>query len=251
MASDASASPQTEQNVVANTTPPPPGTKMEIIPGLEPLIPVSHIFMKQRKDTLEAGTAQARHFVFYSVNGQMLYGGDEDTTSNNSHGRSFKLIVCDRNGNGITLDRQSGCSRGRMDVFAISTGEVLGKIEQQFTCCMGAIFNVLDEGGNVVFILKAEHCTKACCRKANAKFHLVTVEDKKSPIGQISKSTEESGLEMYTDAENFGISFPEKLPVKMKAVLLGAIVLIDSMFYKNKKYPSRKILIFATIEIAY
>jgi len=229
-----------QQNVPANATPPLPGAKMEIIPGLEQLIPLSHIFMKQRKDTLEAGTAQARHFVFYTVNGQMLYGGDEDTASDNRRGSSFKLIVSDRNGDGITLDRQSGCCRGSMDVFAISTGELLGKIEQQFTCCMGAIFNILDEGGNVVLILKAEHCSTACCRKDNAKFHLVTPEDKKSPIGQISKSTEESGMEMYTDAENFGISFPEKLSVKIKAVLLGAIVLIDSMYYKNKKYPSRK-----------
>ena len=49
-------------------------------------------------------------------------------------------------------------------------------------------------------------------------------------IGKISKQW--SGLikEFFTDTDNFGIQFPMDLDVKIKAVLLGALFLIVSLF---------------------
>lgn len=50
--------------------------------------------------------------------------------------------------------------------------------------------------------------------------------DGSTQVGKISKQW--SGLlrEAFTDADNFGISFPMDLDVRMKAVMLGACFLI-------------------------
>ena len=54
-------------------------------------------------------------------------------------------------------------------------------------------------------------------------------KDSDQPIGRISKQW--SGLikEAFTDSDNFGIQFPMDLDVKMKAVLMGACILIVSV----------------------
>lgn len=56
----------------------------------------------------------------------------------------------------------------------------------------------------------------------------VLTKDGAVEVGRISKQW--SGLlkEAFTDTDNFGISFPMDLDVKMKAVLLGALFLIVS-----------------------
>lgn len=53
-------------------------------------------------------------------------------------------------------------------------------------------------------------------------------KDSDQPIGRISKQW--SGLikEAFTDSDNFGIQFPIDLDVKVKAVLMGACILIVS-----------------------
>ena len=45
-------------------------------------------------------------------------------------------------------------------------------------------------------------------------------------VGKISKQWTGFVREAFTDADNFGTTFPMDLDVKMKAVLLGAVFLI-------------------------
>lgn len=48
--------------------------------------------------------------------------------------------------------------------------------------------------------------------------------------------------ETFTDTDNFGIQFPLDLDVNVKATLLGAVFLIDFMFFEqqgNKKGQDR------------
>ena len=40
-------------------------------------------------------------------------------------------------------------------------------------------------------------------------------------------------FQAFTDADNFGISFPMDLDVRVKATLLGALFLIDFMFFEK------------------
>lgn len=52
-------------------------------------------------------------------------------------------------------------------------------------------------------------------------------------VGRISKEWSGFVKEAFTDADNFGIQFPEDLDVRMKAVCLGACFLIDMMFFEK------------------
>lgn len=53
--------------------------------------------------------------------------------------------------------------------------------------------------------------------------------DEVSNVGRISKQWSGFLKEAFTDADNFGVSFPMDLDVKMKAVMLGACFLIVSL----------------------
>ncbi|XP_035704931.1 phospholipid scramblase 1 [Folsomia candida] len=140
-----------------------------VIPGLECLLPLSQIFVRQQIDVLEVlvGFEQSNRYVFFAPNGQMVYIGDEESNccarQYCGSARGFVLHIRDPNGFGILLDRPLQCCLTSMSVFAISTGQLLGTIQQQCVLCSGARFNVNDEMGNVVFIIKAPCCTTACC----------------------------------------------------------------------------------------
>jgi hypothetical protein len=76
-----------------------------------------------------------------------------------------------------------------------------------------------------VLRIKGPCCTCACC--ADVEFQVLS-KDGEVEVGKISKKW--SGLikEYFTDADNFGISMPIDLDVKIKAVVLGALFLIVS-----------------------
>lgn len=52
-------------------------------------------------------------------------------------------------------------------------------------------------------------------------------------VGKVTKQWSGLVREAFTDADNFGISFPMDLDVNIKAVVLGACFLIDFMFFEK------------------
>ena len=63
------------------------------------------------------------------------------------------------------------------------------------------------------------------------RFQVKDMNDQK--IGKISKQWSGLFREAFTDTDNFGINFPLNLPVKHKAILIGATFLIDFMFFEK------------------
>lgn len=57
--------------------------------------------------------------------------------------------------------------------------------------------------------------------------------DGSTQVGKISKQWTGLAKEAFTDADNFGITFPIDLDVKMKATLLGAVFLIVSIRWEK------------------
>ena len=53
-------------------------------------------------------------------------------------------------------------------------------------------------------------------------------------LGKIAKKWSGLAKESFTDADNFGIIFPEGLDVNQKAVFLGAVFLIDFVHFESK-----------------
>ena len=65
------------------------------------------------------------------------------------------------------------------------------------------------------------------------RYFQVLSADGDTEVGKITKQWSGLGKEMFSDAENFGVSFPIDLDVKMKAVLLAAVFLVDFMFFET------------------
>ena len=52
-------------------------------------------------------------------------------------------------------------------------------------------------------------------------------------MGTISKTSSNMGKEFLTDGDRFHIEFPANCPPEMKATLLGAVFLLDFLFYED------------------
>ena len=71
-----------------------------------------------------------------------------------------------------------------------------------------------------------------CCNDID--FEVLTL-DGEQQIGKITKQWSGALTEIFTDADNFGITFPMDLDVKVKATLLGAVFLIDFMYFEQQQ----------------
>ena len=92
-------------------------------------------------------------------------------------------------------------------------------------------FDITDSEGNVALIIKGPWCTFSC--GGDVDFRVLT-PDGETEVGRISKQWTGLLKEAFTDADNFGISFPMDLDVRCKATLIGAVFLIDYMFFEKK-----------------
>ncbi len=104
-----------------------------------------------------------------------------------------------------------------------SQGQSLGVIERRFSV-LRRIYSVLDSSGEEVFQL------------FGPILHPWTFQIRNDGVeyGKITKKW--SGLlkEGFTDADNFGVMFPAEWDVKLKALFLGAVFLIDFVHFENK-----------------
>jgi len=66
----------------------------------------------------------------------------------------------------------------------------------------------------------------------DVKFKVFTVQTGEE-VGVIAKQWTGLFKEALTDADNFNISFPVDLDVRVKATLLGALFLIDFMYFEQ------------------
>jgi hypothetical protein len=102
-------------------------------------------------------------------------------------------------------------------------GAPLGKIKRRFAI-LRRIYSVLDRHGNEIYQL------------FGPILHPWTFQIKKGgqELGKITKKWSGLAKESFTDADNFGIAFPKGIDLSQKAVLLGAVFLIDFVHFENK-----------------
>jgi uncharacterized protein YxjI len=101
-------------------------------------------------------------------------------------------------------------------------GAPLGKIKRRFAV-LRRIYAVFDRNGNQIFEL------------FGPLLHPWTFQIKKGgqELGKITKKWSGLVKESFTDADNFGITFPQGIDLSQKAVLLGAVFLIDFVHFEN------------------
>jgi uncharacterized protein YxjI len=104
-----------------------------------------------------------------------------------------------------------------------SHGTPLGTIKRRFSV-LRRIYSVFNNSGEEIFQLFGPilHPWTFEVRKNNREY------------GKITKKW--SGLlkESFTDADNFGVTFPDDWDITLKALLLGAVFLIDFVHFENK-----------------
>lgn len=220
-------------------------------PGLEYLTQIDQLLVKQEVEIFEVmtGIETANKYKIQNSMGQDVYKAKEksDFCSRMCCGpiRDFHMEITDHTGREVLhLDRPLNCGTccfpcclQKLTVTSPITGEVLGLIKQKWHPFL-PVFEICDVNENVVLKLNGPFCAVSCCSDVN--FEITTNDD--VTVGKITKQWSGFAKEMFTDADNFGITFPLDLDVKFKAVLVGAVILIDFMFFEqapNQQHNSR------------
>ena len=85
------------------------------------------------------------------------------------------------------------------------------------TCCCGTVVNV---------------CAAGCCN-CKVPFDIID-HDKGEKVGRITKVWSGLGKELLTDADNFETDFPVYADGASKARILGAVFLLNQVFFESK-----------------
>ncbi|XP_066285599.1 phospholipid scramblase 2-like [Branchiostoma lanceolatum] len=216
----------------------PPGCP----PGLEYLCEIDQLLVKQQVELLEAfiGIEGDNKYKIKNAMGQQVYFAAEDndccTRQCCGNVRSFEMKIFDNTQQEIIhFSRPLRC----MNCFWVCClqelevqsppGTTVGWVRQIWHPFLPK-FEIEDAAGDVVLVIEGPCLSCSFC--GDVEFD-VMVPDESQKVGKISKQW--SGLlkEAFTDADNLGIQFPMDLDVKVKATLLGALFLIDFMFFEQ------------------
>jgi hypothetical protein len=207
-------------------------------PGLEYLTQIDQLLVHQQVELFEiiSGWETANRYQVKNSLGQQVYFAAEDSNcclrQYCGPSRPFDMTILDNSKREVIhIKRPLMCSSSlcgfcclqKMEVES-PPGTLVGYVKQEFDLIYPN-FTIRNAEDEVVLKIKGPFFTCTCGQ--NIDF-VVTTPDGNSEVGKISKQW--SGLikEYFTDADNFGITFPMDLDVKMKAVMLAACFLIVS-----------------------
>ena len=197
---------------------------------MERLSSISGLVVSQQKEWGEiiTGFETRNRYAISDVSGNRLYLAAEETGSTLLRWflkalRPFTIAVLSENGQVILRAiRPFRFYFHRAEVFD-AQGQSLGVIERRFAV-LRRIYSVRDISGAEAYQL------------FGPVLRPWTFQIKKNgnDFGKITKKW--SGLikESITDADNFGVMFPAEWDVRLKALFLGAVFLIDFVHFENK-----------------
>ncbi|GAB1602208.1 phospholipid scramblase 1-like [Argonauta hians] len=221
-------------------------------PGLEYLTTIDQIFLKQQVEILEVVTdfQCANKFIMLNSVGQKIYFAGEESNICARQcckgKRGFIMHIIDNMGQEVMrVNREfkfcAGCCWfADSDVCAFDltveapVGQVIGKVRQ--TCSFyGPKYSVTTVDDDVLFRIIGPTCVcdGPCCTEDQV--FKIYDHNECEQLGAISKKYAGFVNELFTSADNFAVTFPPNLDVKMKATLIGALFLIDFMFFERAK----------------
>lgn len=220
--------------------------------GLEALDSLNKIVVKQKKELLEAltGWETNNKYVILNPQGQLLFYAFEktDTCMRLCCGaqRGFTIhIVNSMNQEVLRISREFKCYAGccwcagfceacsHIVQISLPTSEVLGYVKQGGSC-WSPYYNVLDENLSKIMEIRGPCCIfdGPCC-PCESTFQILANDG--NQIGKVEKIYSGFVQEMFTDADNFFIEFPPTLNIKAKSTLIGALFLIDFMYFEKQQ----------------
>jgi len=218
-------------------------------PGLACLLPLDELLVNQKIEMFEAITGSETQNVFEVRNShcKKLFEAREDASAKDRRcfgsKRKFEMELYGRNEQkAIELKRPYACSccnyccLQKMTIEA-PPGIVIGIVRQKSGNFRKALVVECPPDISVAVVKCPNMCTCNCCF-VDIPY---SVEDNEGvKIGCIKRKFTISLKGMLTDADNFSLTFPMSLDVRLKACLLGAVFLVDMMFHewsanKNKE----------------
>ncbi|CAL4143519.1 unnamed protein product, partial [Meganyctiphanes norvegica] len=211
--------------------------------GLEYLTQLDQVLVKQIFELCEilSGCETKNRYVLTNSLKQEWATAVEDTSCLNRQCcgpiRPFDMNITDNQGMEIIhMERPLACTGSccpccLQSITISSSGQTLGSVHQEWSFCtpMGVDLTVRDAADNTVFKIKGPCCAFSCC---GTDVDFMVISNDGQEMGKISKTWKGCCAEAFTDADAFSISFPLDLDVKAKALLIGAMFLVDFMFFE-------------------
>jgi len=196
---------------------------------MEQLQALDSLAVKQIKEMGEilTGFETRNRYSVINSDGSELYfaeevGGSFLTRTFLKAARPFTMTLSDSGKKTVlTLKRPFRWFFYELSVYS-SEGTLLGTIKRQFDL-LRRVYSIMDVQGQEIFQLFGPILHPWTFR----------IMKQGEELGKITKKW--SGLlkESFTDADNFGVIFPAGIEVSQKAVLLGAVFLIDFAHFEN------------------
>ncbi|XP_039278116.1 phospholipid scramblase 2 isoform X2 [Nilaparvata lugens] len=220
----------------------PIGVPANCPPGLEYLASIDQLLVNQQVEMVEVliGFETANKYLIKNSVGQQVYyaAEDSDCCARNCCGplRPFEMKILDNFGREVIhLSRPMNCQGcccpcclQSLEVYA-PPGNLVGRIDEEWSF-LQPLFSVKNAAGDTVLKIEGPICTMQLC---SDRIFKVLSADGSNVVGKISKQWGGLLREMFTDADCFGITFPMDLDVNLKAVMMGALFLIDYMFFER------------------
>lgn len=137
--------------------------------------------------------------------------------------RPFEMAIIDNSGQAI-LNLKRPFKFYYHELFINdASGNRLGRIKKEFSF-LERIYYIYDEDDKELYRLYGPILRP----------WTFLVKFRGNEIGKITKKWSGMAKEMFTNADNFSLSIPKNMQVEHKAILLGAIFLIDFVHFENK-----------------
>ncbi|XP_070380837.1 phospholipid scramblase 3-like [Dermacentor albipictus] len=216
--------------------------------GLEYLAQIDHLLVHQAIQLMEMMTSweMQNKYVVKNTMGQFVFMAIEESGCCQrlccGNIRSFQMTLLDyRNVQVLRLFRPLRCDCSCLCCCCLQVMDVrdasmtmMGSVRMECTIIFPN-FSVLDSQANVVLLIKGPCCTTSICCE-DVVFDILA-RDGFTKLGAISKTYTGFIREASTDTDNFTVTFPLDLDVKIKAVLLGAVFLIDYIYFETSNAP--------------
>lgn len=214
----------------------PPSTTCP--PGLEYLMGLDQLFVNQKLELIEAliGWETKNKYCATNNRGEPVFyiAEDSDICSRMCFGsyRACEFHLYDAGRREVLrmtrpLRCDSCCCPCCLQELEVYSGNTfLGSVVQDCSFWR-PYFSVRDASGKTVLRIKGP-----CVRFCVAAFKIKSM-DGQYRVGAIKKKWNGVCREALTDADMFDINFPIDLDVKIKAVLLGAALLLDFMYFEH------------------
>ncbi|XP_022332739.2 phospholipid scramblase 1-like [Crassostrea virginica] len=225
-------------------------------PGLGYLAALDQIIIKQRVELLEVITGfetKNKYDVMNSMGQQCFFAQEESELCMRlvcGPNREYTMHITDNNGQEVMRVHHNfvccvGCcwcatdsSCGYEVQIEAPVGNIIGYAKQQ-TSKWKPHIRIFDANWQPLYVIRGPclwFCQNIFCTD-DIDFPITDITENVI-LGRMFKRWAGCARGMFTDADTFGVTFPMDMAVTSKALMLGAIFLVDFTYFEKQKNDS-------------